>query len=126
MKSLKNGSLQLSSKVELMYLLFHGEKVSSMIDQLTNDEIIDLQRFVWEKTVEFGLLSRGKHFSRKEITRKMTPTPIFQKQQGCKQPAFHCKGTECIQTETECGRKKIKEHVDVMSESIWDYINNEM
>ncbi|MBN2010378.1 hypothetical protein JW960_13615 [candidate division KSB1 bacterium] len=123
MKDIKNGSLKLSSKVHLLYHLFHGDKVSSMIDNLETNEIVDVQKFVWEKTVEFGLVSRGKHFDRKEITRKMTPTPIFQKQNGCTQPAYHCKGTECIEIHEECGRKKIKEHVDVMSESIWDYIN---
>ena len=77
---------------------------------------------MWEKTVEFGLVSRGKNFDRKEITRKMIPTPVFQLQQRCTLDSYTCKGTQCIVTNPKCARKKIKEHVEVMAESIREYI----
>ncbi len=123
MLSPKNGSLKLSDKLKLLFHMFHGEKISILLDSMETNQIIDLQKFVWEKTVEFGLIARGKHFSRKEITRKMTPTAVFQKQHNCTEPIYHCKGTHCILSNPVCGRQKIKEHVDVMAESIWEYIN---
>ena len=118
--------LQISKKVEILYHLFHGNNISSLIDGLENSAIIELQKFVWEKTVEFGIKCRGKNFSRKEVTRKMTPTPTYQRQQGCSEPQYLCKGTHCIHSNPACAIKKLKEHVDIMAESIWEYISRDV
>lgn len=123
---MSSGQLKLGSKVKILYNLFHGLKISPLMDELNNNEVIELQEFMWERTVEFGLLIRGANFSRKEITRKMMSTSNFQKQQKCSESHYHCKGTYCINSNPECGRKKIKEHVDVMFDSIWDYINKDV
>lgn len=126
MKLNNKTDLKLSTRIEVLYNLFHGLKISSIIDELGDSEVVELQKFVWEKTVEFGIASRGKNFSRKEITRKMTPTAVFQKQHNCSESQYHCKGVHCISTNPECGREKIKEHIDIMSESIWDYISKDV
>lgn len=112
----------LGERLELFFHLFHGKKIGQLIDALDNRAVSVFQKFVWEKTVEFGIICRGKNFNRKEITRKMMPTPNFQRQQNCTQRAYYCKGTYCIQTNPACARKKIKEHVDVMAEAIQEYI----
>ncbi len=112
----------LSDRVELLYHLFRNEKIGFLIDKLDNHAVSGLQKFLWEKTVEIGIISRGKNFNRKEVTRKMTPTPVFQLRQHCTKNVYNCKGTQCIFTNPKCARKKIKEHVDVMAESIRQYI----
>lgn len=117
--------LKLSERVEILYNLFHGNKISPLIDQLENQAVVELQKFMWEKTVEFGIMSLGKQFDRKEVTRKMTPTPTYQKQKGCSGNPYHCKGSYCINSNPNCARDKIKEHVDVMAESIWEFINED-
>lgn len=112
-----------SERVELLFHLFHGNKISALIDRLDNRAVAALQKFMWEKTVEFGIICRGKHFDRKEVTRRMTPTPGYQQQQECSQRAYYCKGTYCIQINPGCARKKIKEHVEVMAQVIREYIH---
>jgi len=114
--------LKVSDRLEILYHLFRGEKISPLIDKFDNHGVSGFQKFLWEKTVEFGIVCRGKNFDRKEITRKMTPTPVFQLQQRCTQSVYHCKGTQCIHSNPKCARKKIKEHVEAMAESIQEYI----
>jgi hypothetical protein len=115
--------LKLSQKIDILFHLFHGNKISPLIENLENHIVIDLQKFMWEKAVEFGIKSRGKNFNRNEITNKMPTTSVYQKQQNCLEPHYYCKGTLCINTHPDCARKKIKEHVDIMAEVIWEYIN---
>lgn len=126
MPAVRSSYLDLSKKTDILYHLFHGNKISPIIDELENRAVVELQKFMWEKTVEFGIKSRGKNFNRKEVTRKMTPTSTYQKQQGCSEYQYYCKGTHCINSNPKCARKKIKEHVDVMAESIWEYISKDV
>lgn len=121
----RSSYLKLDKKIEIIYHLFQGKKISPLIDDLDNRAIVELQRFMWEKTVEFGIKSRGKNFHRKEVTRKMTPTHTYQSQQGCTEHPYYCKGTDCINFNPDCARKKIKEHIDVMAESIWEYVTQD-
>ncbi len=118
----KRLDLELSDRLNIIYYLLHGEKISPLIDDLEDRRVSGFQNFIWEKTVEFGIVCRAKDFDRKEITRKMTPTPVFQLQQRCNLDRYTCKGTQCIFTNPKCARKKIKEHVDIMAESILEYI----
>ncbi len=118
----KRLDLKLSDRLNIVYHLLCGEKVSPLIDDLDDRSVNGFQNFMWEKTVEFGIVSRGKNFDRKEITRKMTSTPVFQLQQRCTLDSYTCKGTQCIFTNPKCARKKIKEHVEVMAKSIREYI----
>lgn len=114
--------LKLSDRLEIIYHLFHGEKIGYLVDKFDDHGVSGLQKFLWEKTVEFGIVCRGKNFDRKEVTRKMTPTAVFQVQQRCTQSLYNCKASQCIFSNPKCARKKIKEHVDVMAEVIWEYI----
>ncbi len=114
--------LRLSDRFEIIYHLLCGKKISYLIDKFDDHGVSGLQKFLWEKTVEFGIVCRGKDFDRKEVTRKMTPTMVFQLQQRCTLSAYNCKATQCIFSNSKCARKKIKEHVDVMTEVIWEYI----
>lgn len=120
-----NRFLTLSQKIEVLFLLFHGFKISHMLDELDNFNVIDLQRFMWEKTVEIGIKTHGKLFDRDEITRKMTPSAEYQRMQGCTEPLYYCKGTACINSHPNCARKKIKEHIDIMAETIWEYLSRD-
>lgn len=125
MRGSRSGFLKTHKKVEILFHLFHGDKISSMVDALENRAVVELHKFLWEKTVEFGIKIRGKNFNRKEITRKMTPTAVYQKKHACSEHPYYCKGTHCININPKCAREKIKEHVDVMAESIWEYINSD-
>jgi len=117
--------LRTSEKLAILQRLLNGQNITEMIDRLDNRDVIGLQKFLWEITAEFGIICRKKNFSRKEITRKMTPTSQFQKQHGCTERSYHCKATQCIHTHSECARMKIKEQIQVMTESLHEYLKVE-
>lgn len=114
--------LKPSEKMDILYRLSNGEKVGHLIDEMDNQSVIGLQKFIWEKTAEFGIICHRKNFTRKSITRKMTPTPKYQQRQNCNERVYNCKGTQCIHSNSKCARQKIREHVDVMAESIHECI----
>ncbi|MEE4311256.1 MAG: hypothetical protein V2J62_05250 [candidate division KSB1 bacterium] len=119
----QSNSLRVSKKLEIIYHLLNGEPISHLIDDMKNHEVIDTQKFMWEKTVEFGVKSRGKNFARDEVTRYMTPSDQYQKLKNCKEPKYYCKGTLCINNHQECARNKIKEHIDIMADAIRQFID---
>ena len=120
-----NFSLRPGEKLEVLYRLFNAEKIEELVEKLDNRGVIGLQKFMWDITTEFGIIARKKNFSRKELTRKMTPTPQYQKAQGCTERTYYCKATQCIHANSKCARQKIKEHVKVMAEAIREYITIE-
>ena len=118
-------SLRPAEKVDILFKLFKGEKIGDLIDKLDNRGVIGMQNFLWETAAEFGVMCRGKNFSRKEITRKMTPTNKYQQKQGCTERIYYCKGTQCIQINPDCAWKKIKEQLNIIAESVQEYIRIE-
>ena len=121
----KDSELKTSKKLEILYRLFLGKSLNTMVDDLSAQEVIELQKFMWERTVEMGIKIRGNRFDRKEITRKMKPTANYQRQQGCNEQIYYCKGTHCIHLHPACARKKIKEHVNVMGQAFIGYIQSD-
>jgi len=115
--------LSLSQKVNLLVHLLKGWPVDDLIDKYSNAEVVALQKFVWDKTIEIGLRLRGKDLDRKEITERMIPTPIYQRQQGCSERVYYCKGVLCIHSNPNCARTKIKGHVQVMIEVIQNWLS---
>ncbi|MBC8182670.1 hypothetical protein H8E88_16340 [candidate division KSB1 bacterium] len=118
-------SLRPAEKVNILWKLFKDEKVGDLVDSFDTRGVIGLQNFLWETAAEFGVICRGKNFSSNEITRKMTSTSKYQEKQGCTERAYYCKGTQCILSNPECARKKIKEQVNIIAESMQEYIRIE-
>jgi len=116
--------LKTGKKLEIVYFLFTGKPLGSLMDALSTREVIESQRFVWDRTVEMGIKVRGNQFDRKEITRKMTSTPKYQSQQNCTERVYYCKGTHCIHSNPDCARNKIKQQLDVMGEVFQGYIKS--
>jgi len=114
----EESGLRLATRVEVIRRLFLGLPFDSLVDGLSVDEVVHLQRFVWNETVEIGLRMRGPRFTRKDITSKMISTPAYQRQQNCSEPAYYCKATLCIHTHPDCARNKIKGQLRAMSEAV--------
>ena len=122
MENSKDPELKISTKLQILQRLFKNEEIESIIDKLEIAEVVELQRFIWEKTVEFGIITNGKKFSRTDITRRMVPTSQYQEMKNCKEPSFVCKGTQCIHSNPICAIEKIKSHVTIMSAAMRDYV----
>ena len=117
-----NKDLPLSSRVEMLIYLIMNVPFTEFTHQLNNNEIIALQKFVWDKTVEIGLRLKGKAFSRKDITKGIVSTPVYQRAQNCSERVYYCKGIMCIHANSSCARNKISEHLHVMQDSIQQWL----
>ena len=56
----KRLDLKLSDRLNIVYHLLRGEKVSPLIDDLDDRSVNGFQNFLWEKTVEFGIVSQKR------------------------------------------------------------------
>jgi len=121
MQIIKEPILKISTKVEILQRLFTNSDVGSIIDKLDVYEVVELQRFIWEKTVEFGIKAKGKDFLRADVTKKMVSSIDYQQMKDCKEPSYMCKGTQCIHNNPVCAIEKIKSHIKVMSLAIREY-----
>ena len=53
-KSIKK-ELSLSSRIEVLVHLIMNKPFHSVVDGLSTNEVVAIQKFVWDKTVEIGL-----------------------------------------------------------------------
>ena len=118
----KNG-LRLATKVEVLRRLLFSLPLDALVDGLSVDEVVHLQRFVWNETVEIGLRMRGADFSRRDITSRMMSTAAYQRQQNCSEPAYYCKATLCIHTHPDCARNKIKMQLRAMGQAVQEWFS---
>lgn len=111
-----------AQKVEAIYRLLKSIPLDDLVDSYSNQDVVALQKFIWDKTVEIGLRMKGKEFSRKDITSRMMPTPVYQRQQGCSERVYFCKATLCILSNPKCARKKLKGQFQAMQEVVQEWI----
>ncbi|HDL19486.1 MAG TPA: hypothetical protein ENH29_10560 [Bacteroidetes bacterium] len=114
--------LPLSVRIEVMVYLVMNKPFIEFMGKLSNVEVVALQKFVWDKTVEIGLRLKGKSFTRKDITKRMIPTPTYQRQQKCSERVYYCKGVMCIHSNPECARNKIHGHLSAMQGAVQQWL----
>ncbi len=122
----RDTGLRLVTRVEVISRLFSGEPFDDLVDMLSVDEVVHLQKFVWNKTVEIGLRLKGAAFSRKDITSRMISTPSYQRQQKCSERTYYCKATLCIHSNPDCARNKIKGQLSAMQQAVQHWIAEEV
>jgi hypothetical protein len=114
--------LPLSAKVEILVHLIMNKPFVKIIDELSNVEVVALQKFVWDKTVEIGLRLKGKDFTRRDITKRMVSTPTYQRNQKCSERVYYCKGIMCIHSNPTCARNKIGDHLTAMQSAVKEWL----
>jgi len=122
MLTTKTASLKISTKVRVLQCLFSGCNLESILDKLKIEELLELRRFLWEKTVEFGIKAKGTNFSKSDVTKRMISVSAYQQMKNCKEPISVCKDTACIRTHPLCATEKIKGQMQVMKDAIGEYI----
>lgn len=108
-------------KLEIFHCIIEGKSVTPLLADLNVDEVMALQNFLWEKTVEIGLKVKGKYFAREEVTSKMVGITEYQREQGCVEPESTCKGYDCIQLNSDCALRKMKGQIEIMASAIHKY-----
>jgi hypothetical protein len=97
---------------------------NTVMDGLSNHEVVAIQKFIWDKTVEIGLRLKGKDFTRRDITKRMVSTPTYQRNQQCSERVYYCKGIMCIHSNSTCARNKISEHLSAMQAAVQEWLDD--
>lgn len=113
--------MQPGQLLHIVHNLIKGQPVSPFLEGLNDEEIISFQNFMWEKTIEIGILVKGKYFSIEEVTSKMISPETYQKQQKCHEMVNLCKTDICLKNNPQCAIQKIKGQVEVMASAIHRY-----
>jgi len=71
MITVKEPILKTSQKLEILRHLFSDTPIASFFAGLEQIEIAALKRFVWDKTIEFGIRVQGKNFSQENILKRI-------------------------------------------------------
>lgn len=124
MKFDQQDGLLLSQKLQLMAALFNRESVRPILDELNAEQLVEAHAFAWDKLVEFHYLTQRREFVREEVTKKMMPSAAYQRQQGCDLRLDYCKGVECIRSNPICAGNKVKNNIEVMANTIIDYLDS--
>lgn len=68
--------LKLSLYVRVLTGMLKGEAIGHWVEGLDPVQALKLQRFVYEKTLEFGIRSRGQTFSQEELLGRLKSASI--------------------------------------------------
>jgi hypothetical protein len=109
-------------KLELLVTVFNGESVRPVLDTFNATELVEAHHLMWDKLVEVFYCTQDGDFDRQKVTGKMTPSAVYQKQQGCDLRLAYCKGVECIWSNPECAGNKVKNHIDIMAKELHGYL----
>ncbi|MFQ5824909.1 MAG: hypothetical protein ACE5JB_12700 [bacterium] len=124
MKPDQNHGLKLSHKLDLMAALFYRKPVRPILNGLTIQQLVEAHAFIWDKLVEMHYLTQRSEFVREAVTKKMTPSAAYQRQQACDLRIDYCKGVECIWSNPICAGDKVKNNIEVMALTIIEYIDS--
>ncbi|RMD86628.1 MAG: hypothetical protein D6813_14710 [Calditrichaeota bacterium] len=118
------GALSIGQKFELMVTILKGYPIRQILDSYDTKQLVEAHQFLWDKMVEIHYMTQDREFVREEVTRKMTPSAVYQRQQGCDLRIDYCKGVECIWSNPICAGNKVKNNMEVMAQTIVEYISN--
>lgn len=118
------GALSIGQKFELLVTILKGYPIRQILDSYDTKQLVEAHQFLWDKMVEIHYMTQDREFVREEVTRKMTPSAVYQRQQGCDLRIDYCKGVECIWSNPICAGNKVKNNMEVMAQTIVEYISN--
>lgn len=124
MNSSDRSELKISQKLELLVAIFNRQSIRTILDTFTSKQLVEAHGFLWDKLVEIHFLTQRREFVREEVTKKMLPSAVYQHQQGCDLRIDYCKGVECIWSNPVCAGNKIKNNMEVMANTIVEYLDS--
>ncbi|MFQ5638588.1 MAG: hypothetical protein ACE5IR_11405 [bacterium] len=122
MSDTSHKGLSLSQKLDIMTALFNRRSIRSILEEFSNQELVEAHGFLWDKLVELHYLTQKKEFVREDVTKQMVPSATYQHQQGCDLRLDYCKGVECIWSNPVCAQNKVKNNMEVMAQTIIRYL----
>ena len=122
MEKSKCKNLLLSQKLAIIAAVFKRKEIRPILDDFSNEQLVEAHEFIWDKLVEFHYLTQEGQFSRASVTQNMMQSATYQKKKKCDLPKEYCKGVECIWSNPVCAGEKIKNNMEVIAKAIIGYI----
>ena len=108
--------------LDALYHLYHGTSPSRMMENLSIEQALALEHFVWEKTLEFGIRSKGKNFSQAELLGQLR-TAALQHSDTTFDSLFKGWQNTVFQIdEPAIIKARIKERIDIMAHVAMTFI----
>ena len=63
--------LKISQKLDLLRRLFMNKPLNPLIESMDPFQVLALKKFLWEKTMEFGIRAKGTAFSKEELMTRL-------------------------------------------------------
>ncbi len=116
-------ALSISLKLDIIRALLTGTAMEPIIENLRANDILSVHRFVWEKTLEFGIKTRGRHFPQEELQSRLRSISQAQISRGCPADLKNCQLYDCYQQQPECMRAMALQQIEAMCSAVQDYLN---
>jgi hypothetical protein len=115
-------SLPYSIRMELLQALLTGQSLKPVIQKLEIQELLGAHRFVYEKTIEFGIKMRGRRFEQDELLATLQALADDYTNRICLADRPGCQLQECALLFPQCARGVASEQIIAMARAIKEYL----
>jgi len=116
-------ALPYSTKLDLLRALLCGGGLQEQLEALPPAGLLEAHRFVWEKTVEFGIKMRGRRFPQEELQMALRARGDLRAAKGCPAQLRQCRLQECAEHHPECMREAAMEQILAMGAAVSEYLH---
>ncbi len=114
--------LSVITKLDFLRALLMGANMERLIEQLSDQELLSVHRFVWEKTVEFGIKMRGRQFPQEELQTALRALAEVRTDRNCPAEVKQCHLRECAERHPQCMREVAADQIVAMGAAAKDYL----
>ncbi len=114
--------LSISLKMELLRALLTGTALTPVLEPLPPTDLLLVHRFVWEKTLEFGIKMQGRHFPQDEIQARLRSLSQAQFSRGCPAKLKNCQLQECYMQQPGCMRAMALQQIEAMGSAVQEFL----
>ena len=115
-----------SLKFEIICRMLRGDKISDLIVSLDSEHCQSVQKFVWEKTLEFGIRAKGQRFSQEELLAHLKAISVQTGDRTCRVRFRTLSDLRIELNEEKLSKADIQEQVDLMCKVANQFIEVQM
>jgi CheY-like chemotaxis protein len=101
--------------------LLDAKNFQESIQHLTPYQLVELQRFLWDRIFEIAANVLGRRIESYYITDRMEPPANYMRRVGCQEREDYCIANECFSSNPLCAAEKIRGELDVMRQIIVEF-----